>query len=205
MALLTNVELTITAALIIVLAIKLTDDWLLKAHRDPTEEVGPYFQAAHDLAGLVIIWLIRSFAFNIYRVPSGSLEPTVDTGDFLLVNQYIYGVKLPVFHNELIPFGKPARGDIALFYYPNDPNLIFVKRVIGIPGDHIKYKNKMLSINGKLVPQKDLGFITLMIMAKKKPSNNLKKHSTDITIKSYNLIHRTIVRLILSYLNINIS
>lgn len=161
MALLTNVELTITAALIIVLAIKLTDDWLLKAHREPTEEVGPYFQAAHDLCWfLVIIWLIRSFAFNIYRVPSGSLEPTVDTGDFLLVNQYIYGVKLPVFHNELIPFGKPARGDIALFYYPNDPNLIFVKRVIGIPGDHIKYKNKMLSINGKLVPQKDLGFIT---------------------------------------------
>lgn len=161
MALLTNVELTLTVAMLVVLALKLFDDFWLKRYREPTEEAGPYVALAQDLCWfLVIIWLIRSFAFNIYRVPSGSLEPTVDTGDFLLVNQYVYGVKLPVTHHDLIPFGKPQRGDIALFYYPNDPNLIFVKRVIGIPGDHIVYKNKMLSLNGKIIPQKDMGFIT---------------------------------------------
>lgn len=187
MALLTNVELTLTIAMLIVLGVKLLDDHLLKKMRGPQEVAGPYVQVAQDLCWfLVILWLIRSFAFNIYRVPSGSLEPTVDTGDFLLVNQYVYGVKLPVFHNELIPFGQPKRGDIALFYYPNDPNLIFVKRVIGLPGDHVIYKNKMLSINGKLIPQKDLG-LTQNIDDTGRPET-VKKVEENLFGEKYNII-----------------
>ena len=191
MALLTNVEITLTIAMVIILTVKLLDDYVLKKMRQPNEVAGPYIQVAQDLCWfLVILWLIRSFAFNIYRVPSGSLEPTVDTGDFLLVNQYVYGVKLPIFHNQLIPFGKPKRGDIALFYYPNDPNLIFVKRVIGLPGEHIIYKNKMLSINGKLVPQKDLGFTeniddTGNTETVKKIEENLLGEKYEIIVQPY--------------------
>lgn len=187
MALITNVELTLTLAMLIVLTVKLLDDYVLIKYRAPDESSGPYIQVAQDLCWfLVILWLIRSFAFNIYRVPSGSLEPTVDTGDFLLVNQYVYGINLPVVHKQLVPFGKPKRGDIALFYYPNDPNLIFVKRVIGIPGDHIVYKNKMLSINGKLVPQKDLG-LTENIDDTGKPEK-VKKMQETLTDHTYNVI-----------------
>lgn len=187
MALITNVELTLTLAMLIVLIVKLLDDYVLTKFRSPDETAGPYVQVSQDLCWfLLILWLIRSFAFNIYRVPSGSLEPTVDTGDFLLVNQYVYGIHLPVLHKQLIPFGKPKQGDIALFYYPNDPNLIFVKRVIGVPGDHIVYKNKMLSINGKLIPQKDLG-LTENIDDTGKPET-VKKMEETLAGHKYNII-----------------
>lgn len=191
MALLTNVELTITVAMLIVLVVKLFDDFFLKPKRNPDSKAGPYIQVAQDLCWfLVIIWLIRSFAFNIYRVPSGSLEPTIDTGDFLLVNQHVYGVKLPVLHTQLAANKKPAQGDIALFYYPNDPNLVFVKRVIGLPGDHIVYKNKMLAINGKIVPQKDLGITeniddTGQTQQVRKLEETLNGHTYHVIVQPY--------------------
>jgi signal peptidase I len=81
-------------------------------------------------------------------VPTGSLEPTVLPGDFIAVNQFCYGLRLPVFNNKILNIGEPKVGDIALFRYPKDPSIIYVKRVIGTPGDHISYKNKILTING---------------------------------------------------------
>lgn len=97
------------------------------------------------------IWLVRSFLVQPYRVPSGSLEPTVYPGDFLLVNQFKYGLRFPVWNKELLPIDTPKRGDIAVFHYPKDPDTLFVKRVIGEPGDHISYHHKKLLINGKEV------------------------------------------------------
>ncbi len=105
---------------------------------------------------LLLVFLIRSFVVQPYRVPTGSLEPTVIPGDFILVNQYDYGIRFPVWDKKLFSVGEPKRGQIALFYYPVNHDLTFVKRVIGLPGDHISYINKELYINGKKQPQKFL-------------------------------------------------
>ena len=106
---------------------------------------------------LLIVWVIRSFLIQPYKVPTGSLEPTVMPGDFIAVNQFAYGLKFPIGNYKMIATGDPKRGDIVLFHYPPNPKVIYVKRLIGLPGDHIQYKNKILYINGKKQPQKLLG------------------------------------------------
>lgn len=107
---------------------------------------------------LLLVFVIRNFAFQHYRVPTGSLEPTVRPGDFLLVNQFSYGWHLPIINTKIADYGEPKRGDIALFRLPSDPyRVIYVKRVVGLPGDHIEYKNKQLKINGELVLQEYIG------------------------------------------------
>ncbi len=107
---------------------------------------------------LLLVLVIRSFIFQPFTVISGSLEPTVLIGDYLAVNQSAYGLKLPVLHTKIFPMGEPKIGDIALFYYPSNPKLVFVKRVVGTPGDHVVYRNKELIINGQLMTQSDDGF-----------------------------------------------
>ena len=97
---------------------------------------------------LLIVLLVRSFIIQPYRVPTSSLSPTVMPGDFIAVSQFNYGLRLPVLRTKFLSIGEPQRGDIALFHWPVDPRIIFVKRVIGIPGDHIVYKDKVLTING---------------------------------------------------------
>lgn len=109
---------------------------------------------------LLLVFCIRSFLFQPYRVPTGSLKPTVMPGDFILVNQYRYGVRFPVWDKKIIPVDEPKRGQIALLYYPVDHHFTFVKRVIGLPGDHISYINKVLYINGKEATQKYMGDVT---------------------------------------------
>ena len=101
---------------------------------------------------LLIIWLIRSFLFQPYHVPTGSLEPTVRPGDFLLVNQYEYGLRMPIWRNKLFEFSQPKRGDLVVFFPPGG-HVHFVKRLIGLPGDVIKYNHKQLYINGKEMTQ----------------------------------------------------
>ncbi len=101
---------------------------------------------------LFIIAMVRFFIIQPYQVPTGSLEPTVMPGDFLLVNQYAYGLRLPMTQTEILPIGKPKRGDIAVFQSPVGEEKL-VKRVIGLPGDHLVYKNKQLIINGIPVSQ----------------------------------------------------
>ncbi len=105
----------------------------------------------------LIVLLIRSFAFEPFRIPSGSLEPTLLIGDFILVNKFDYGLRLPVLHTKILPVGEPKRGDIVVFRWPADPDVNYIKRVIGLPGDHIQYINKQLFINGQPVEQKYLG------------------------------------------------
>lgn len=105
---------------------------------------------------LLIVFLLRSFLYEPFRIPSGSLEPTLLTGDFILVNKFDYGIRLPVIHNKLFGKAEPQRGDIMIFRWPPNPSYDFIKRVIGIPGDHISYINKELTINGKKIPQEFL-------------------------------------------------
>ncbi|OGT38490.1 MAG: signal peptidase I [Gammaproteobacteria bacterium RIFCSPHIGHO2_12_FULL_38_14] len=102
---------------------------------------------------LLLVFLLRSFLFEPFRIPSGSLEPTLLTGDFILVNKYDYGVRLPVIHNKIIPNQEPKRGDIIVFRWPANPSIDFIKRVVGVPGDHLSYIDKELYINGRKIPQ----------------------------------------------------
>lgn len=98
---------------------------------------------------LLIVVILRSFIVEPFRIPSGSMMPTLLTGDFILVNKFTYGIRLPVFHTKLIPISEPERGDVVVFRYPEDPTVDFIKRVVGLPGDEIGYSRKTLFINGK--------------------------------------------------------
>lgn len=102
---------------------------------------------------LLIVFLFRSFAFEPFRIPSGSLKPTLLTGDFILVNKYDYGLRLPVAHQAITQGSAPKRGDIIVFRWPPNPSVDFIKRVVGVPGDKISYINKELYINGNKMTQ----------------------------------------------------
>ena len=97
---------------------------------------------------LLAVLLIRSFLAEPYQIPSESMVPTLEVGDFILVNKYAYGLRLPVLGTKVVDIGEPQRGDIMVFIPPHDPRY-FIKRVIGLPGDHIRYENKTLWINGE--------------------------------------------------------
>ncbi len=104
-----------------------------------------------------IVLILRSFLFEPFRIPSASMMPTLMIGDFILVNKYEYGVRLPVLNSKIIENKTPARGDIIVFRYPEDPRIPFIKRVVGVPGDKVAYYNKSLFINGIADPQKNIG------------------------------------------------
>ena len=99
----------------------------------------------------VIVLLLRSFLVEPFRIPSGSMLPTLLIGDFILVNKYDYGIRLPVLNRKVLQLGEPQRGDVIVFRYPVDPSTPFIKRVVGVPGDKIAYRNKQLYVNGNAV------------------------------------------------------
>jgi signal peptidase I len=101
---------------------------------------------------ILVVFLLRSFLFEPFKIPSGSMLPTLESGDLILVNKFNYGIRLPVMNRKIIPNGNPARGDVVVFRYPPDPRIDYIKRVVGVPGDEVSYLNKVLVINGQPVP-----------------------------------------------------
>ena len=108
----------------------------------------------------LVVLLLRSFLAEPFRIPSNSMMPTLLTGDFILVNKFTYGIRLPVLDRKAIELGSPRRGDVMVFKSPTDSVTPFIKRVIGVPGDEIRYQHKTLYVNGKKVVQKTLGNYT---------------------------------------------
>ena len=106
---------------------------------------------------ILIVFVMRSFLVEPFRIPSGSMMPTLLVGDFILVNKFTYGVRLPVAGTKILDLGEPERGDVVVFRYPKDPSLDYIKRVVGLPGDRVGYFNKTIYINGKPVAQEDTG------------------------------------------------
>lgn len=102
---------------------------------------------------ILAVFLLRSFVVEPFKIPSGSMIPTLHVGDFILVNKFDYGIRLPILHTRVIDIGEPQRGDVMVFRYPLNPSLDYIKRVVGLPGDTVAYENKRLTINGKLVPE----------------------------------------------------
>ncbi|RGE46809.1 signal peptidase I [Comamonas testosteroni] len=105
---------------------------------------------------IAIVFVLRSFLFEPFKIPSGSMIPTLMVGDLILVNKFTYGIRLPVINKKITEGNKPQRGDVMVFRYPPQPTLDYIKRVVGVPGDEVAYINKRLTINGKELPTREL-------------------------------------------------
>lgn len=115
------------------------------------EVVGSFFPI------LLLVLIFRSFLFEPFKIPSASMVPTLLIGDFIVVNKFSYGLRLPVLNKEFIATGSPERGDVAVFRYPVDQRTNFIKRIIGLPGDTITYRGKVLYVNGEPMTQENEG------------------------------------------------
>ncbi|MCD8340001.1 MAG: signal peptidase I [Burkholderiales bacterium] len=136
---------------------------------------------------ILIIFVIRSFFFEPFRIPSGSMMPTLETGDMILVNKYKYGVRLPVLNTKILNWEEPKRGDVAVFRYPPNPEIDYIKRIVGLPGDRITYIDKKLKVNGVPVPETPAG--TFYDETKLLDLNQFDERLDDVTHKI--LIDRT--------------
>lgn len=106
---------------------------------------------------ILIVFVLRSFLVEPFKIPSGSMIPTLLVGDFILVNKFTYGIRLPVINLKVVDIGEPERGDVMVFRYPEDTSVDYIKRVVGLPGDKVAYQNKRLAINGREVPLQAAG------------------------------------------------
>lgn len=106
---------------------------------------------------IFVVLLLRSFLVEPFRIPSGSMMPTLLIGDFILVNKFAYGLRLPVLNTRFLEIGQPQRGDVFVFRYPLEPSIDYIKRVVGVPGDEIYYHHKQLYVNGVPMALEDRG------------------------------------------------
>lgn len=147
-----NYELIIFCSILICALIVAFDKVLRRFKRFRNSERNAVVENAISfLPILLLVFSLRSFAYEPYRIPSGSLKPTLKVGDFILVNKYQYGIRLPIINKKLVNIGEPKRGDIVVFRSPSkDYPPIMIKRVVGLPGDKIRYINKTLYVNGAI-------------------------------------------------------
>ena len=141
--------------------IYLLDVFLWEKKRAPEQKPGWIIEYSRSFFPVFfLVLLLRSFIIEPFRIPSGSLEPTLLVGDFLAVNKFSYGFRLPVWEKKVIQVAKPKSGEIAVFRWPPNPTYDYIKRVIGVPGDKVRYHNKVLSINGQEMKQSFVEYTT---------------------------------------------
>ena len=143
-----------TGAIILICKVAFPD----LAKRDPEPWYLDYARSFFPV--LLIVFLLRGFVAEPFRIPSGSMLPTLEVGDFILVNKFRYGIRLPILHKKVIEVGNPQRGDIVVFRYPLDNTTNYIKRVVGLPGDRVEYRKRRVYVNDQLVEVADDGEYT---------------------------------------------
>ncbi|MBI3230333.1 MAG: signal peptidase I [Burkholderiales bacterium] len=151
--------------------------------RQPTwiEYSGSFFPV------IVMVFAVRSFLYEPFKIPSSSMVPTLQIGDLILVNKFKYGIRLPIINQKIIEISNPQRGDVMVFKYPEDMTKDYIKRVVGVPGDRVEYKNKRLTINGK-----ELAYENLPDYLNDNPNEQLKyskQFSEDLTGVKHNILN----------------
>lgn len=127
--------------------------WLKKVRAEGSPEPVLVEYSKSFFPVILVVFLIRSFVAEPFKIPSGSMMPTLLAGDFILVNKFTYGLRVPILNNTFIEVSHPQRGDVFVFHYPPDPSVDYIKRVVGLPGDHLVYKDKQLFINGEKIEE----------------------------------------------------
>lgn len=181
-------------ALILILLLLLTgviwllDRFMLRAKR-PAGVTEPWWveYAKSFFPVILAVFLLRSFLIEPFKIPSGSMIPTLHVGDFILVNRYTYGLRLPIINKKFIEINQPQRGDVMVFHYPEDPSVDYIKRVIGVPGDVLVYRNKRLWINGTeqaLLRDGDYNYVEseLRFLHTERYKENLDGHSHAVLL-----------------------
>lgn len=131
------------------------DRWMWAKNRETSAiKKAPFWieQSKYFFPILLLVLIIRAFLVEPFRIPTGSLEPTLEIGDFIVVNKFIYGLRLPSVYTKIVPIKEPKRGDIVVFRHPQQ-QVDYIKRVVGLPGDRVSYINKVLYVNGHPAPQ----------------------------------------------------
>jgi len=136
---------------------------------------------------ILVVFLVRSFIVEPFKIPSGSMMPTLLAGDYILVNKFTYGLRVPILNNTFIEINHPSRGDVFVFHYPPEPSIDYIKRVVGLPGDKVRYQDKRLTINGQQLAVQDAGAYEyvmsgLNIMTAKKYREQLGSVQHDVLI-----------------------
>lgn len=134
----------------------LLDIWVLRKKRGNRAEPWYVEYSKSFFPVILLVFTLRSFLVEPFKIPSGSMMPTLLAGDYILVNKFTYGLRIPVLNNTLIEMNQPKRGDVFVFHYPPDPTIDYIKRVVGLPGDVIQYQDKHLTINGQKLAVKFL-------------------------------------------------
>ncbi|NEN75679.1 signal peptidase I [Pelistega sp. NLN82] len=153
-------EIIFFVLLVVAWGIKLLDKWVLKPRRINqygAKDADNYRSKIVDYAVsyfpvILFVFILRSFIFEPFRIPSGSMLPTLESGDMIAVSKFSYGIRLPIVNQKIIPFSSPAHGDVIVFRYPVDTSINYIKRVVGVPGDVVRFENKHLYLNGKELP-----------------------------------------------------
>lgn len=141
---------------------------------------------------LLIVLLFRSFLFEPFKIPSGSMIPTLLIGDFILVNKYVYGLRLPVLNTKFLSVSEPERGDVIVFRYPVDTSVSFIKRLVGMPGDTVSYRDKRLYVNGEPVNLEELGRYTSQDVKCATPRGDAVRYAENIGDVSHEvLLHQS--------------
>ncbi|OOY34944.1 signal peptidase I [Solemya velum gill symbiont] len=145
-----DIETVLVLVVVVMGVVWLLDRLYLRKRRKKDVKEPFLVDLSHSLLPVFLIVLIlRSFVFEPFRIPSGSMMPTLLVGDFILVNKYAYGLRLPVSHSKIMDTGSPQRGDVVVFRFPMNDSIDYIKRVVAVPGDTVAYRDKILYINGQ--------------------------------------------------------
>lgn len=184
-----NFALILLILSIITGSIYLLDSCVWAKKRGPQQKPNRIIEHARSFFPIFfVVLLLRSFLIEPFRIPSGSLEPTLLVGDFLIVNKFIYGFRLPVWEKKIISVSEPKTGDIIVFRWPPNPSFDYIKRVIGVPGDTVSYHNKILTVNGVEASQKFVQYTT-----DESSGNAVAEYSENLNGVTHAIFRRAVV------------